>query len=163
MGCLPMLYIWLRSHFQCEKSSFTKTYFPYTWLIKEFCESEWSGPETKEGWIIFLQTASDMEIIWFAPWMPYVLLLYRCGDRPWVQLPGLWGAISHAPLMVVRQLGGRQFIPAIGGLTQLKFSYDDPMASKEIDRIVKSWKQTFRVNTGLVGNKVTMEYAVWKA
>ena len=36
------------------------------------------------------------------------------------------------------------------------------MASKEIDRIVKSWKQTFRVNTGLVGNKVTIEYVVWK-
>ena len=65
--------------------------------------------------------------------------------------------------MVVRQLGGRQFIPATTGLTQLKFSYDDPMASKEIDRIVKSWKQTFGVNTGLVGNKITMEYAVWKA
>ena len=40
----------------------------------------------------------------------------------------------------------------------MEFSYNDPMASKEIDRIVKSWKQTFRVNTGLVGNKVTMEY-----
>ena len=37
------------------------------------------------------------------------------------------------------------------------------MAPKEIDRIVKSWKQTFRVNTCLVGNKVTMEYALWKA
>ena len=65
--------------------------------------------------------------------------------------------------MVVRQLRGRQFIPTTAGLAQLEFSYDDPMASKEIDRIVKSWKQTFRVNTGLVGNKVTMEYAVWKA
>ena len=59
--------------------------------------------------------------------------------------------------------GKRQFIPATSGLTQLEFSYDDPMASKEIDRIVKSWKQTFRVNTSLVGNKVTMEYVVWKA
>ena len=73
---------------------------------------------------------------------------------------GLWGAVSYAPLMVVRQLRGKQFIPATTGLTQLEFSYDDPMASKEIDRIVKSWKQTFRVNTGLVGNKVTMKYAV---
>ena len=45
----------------------------------------------------------------------------------------------------------------------MEFSYDDPMASKEIDQIVKSWKQTFRVNTSLVGNKVTMEYVVWKA
>ena len=95
--------------------------------------------------------------------MPYVPLLYRCGDKPWVQLSGLWGAVSYAPLMVVRQLGGRQFIPVTAGLTQLEFSYDDPMASKEIDWIVKSWKQTFRVNTSLVGNKVTMEYAVWKA
>ena len=44
----------------------------------------------------------------------------------------------------------------------MEFSYDDSMVSKKIDRIVKSWKQTFRINTGLVGNKVTMEYAVWK-
>ena len=45
----------------------------------------------------------------------------------------------------------------------MEFSYDDPIASKGIDWIVKSWKQTFRVNTGLVSNKITMEYAVWKA
>ena len=75
----------------------------------------------------------------------------------------IMGAVNYAPLMVVRQLWERQFIPATAGLTQLEFLYDDPMASKEIDRIVKSWKQTFRVNTGLVGNKVTMEYAIWKA
>ena len=48
-------------------------------------------------------------------------------------------------------------------VSTLEFSYDDPMALKEIDRIIKSWKQTFRINAGLVGNKVTMEYAVWKA
>ena len=75
----------------------------------------------------------------------------------------IMGAISYAPLMVVRQLEGRQFIPATAGLAQLEFPYNDPMASKEIDWIVKSWKQTFRVNTGLVSNKVTMEYVVWKA
>ena len=45
----------------------------------------------------------------------------------------------------------------------MEFSYDNSMASKEINRIVKFWKQTFKVNMGLVGNKVTMEYAVWKA
>ena len=73
------------------------------------------------------------------------------------------GSNQLCTLMVVRQLGGRQFLPATTRLTQLEFSYDDSVASKEIDRIVKSWKQTFRVNTGLVGNKVTMEYAIWKA
>ena len=50
----------------------------------------------------------------------------------------IMGAVSYAPLMVVRQLGERQFIPASTGLAQLEFLYDDPMASKEIDRIVKS-------------------------
>ena len=65
--------------------------------------------------------------------------------------------------MVVRQLKRRHFIPATARLAQLEFSYDDHMASKEIDRIVKSWKQTFRVNASLVGNKVIMEYVVWKA
>ena len=70
------------------------------------------------------------------------------------------GAVGYAPLMVVRQFGGKQFVPATAGLAQLEFSYDDLMAPKEIDRTIKSWKQTFRVNTGLVSNKVTMEYAV---
>ena len=80
MRCLLMLYVLLRSHFRCEKNAFTKGYLPHSWSIKEFCESEWFGPNTKEGWIDFLQTASDTEIIWLAPWMPYVPLLYRCGD-----------------------------------------------------------------------------------
>ena len=59
MGCLPMLYIWLRSHFRCEKSAFTKAYFPHSCPINEFCESKWFGPKTKKGWIAFLQTISD--------------------------------------------------------------------------------------------------------
>ena len=58
--------------------------------------------------------------------------------------------------MVVRQFGGKQFVLATERLAQLEFSYDDSIASKEIDRIVKSWKQTFRINTDLVGNMVTM-------
>ena len=63
MRCLPMLYVWLRSHFLCEKSAFTKAYLPHNWPIKEFCESEWSGPKTKEGWIAFLQIVSDTKIV----------------------------------------------------------------------------------------------------
>ena len=62
MGCFPMLYIWLQSHFRCEKSIFTKAYLPYSWPVKEFCENEWSGPKTKEGWIAFLQAVSDTKI-----------------------------------------------------------------------------------------------------
>ena len=49
----------------------------------------------------------------------------------------IMGVVSYAPLMVVRQLERRQFILATAGLAQLEFSYDDSMASKKIDQIVK--------------------------
>ena len=48
MGCLPLLYVWLRSHFHCQKGAFTKPYFPGSLPIKEFCDSEWLGPKTKK-------------------------------------------------------------------------------------------------------------------
>ena len=96
MGCLPMLYVSLRSHFQCETSAFTKPYLPYSCPIKEFCESKWPRPRSKEGWVAFLQAVSDVDVVWLTPWMPHVPLLYRCKDKPSVQLPGLWGqSITH--------------------------------------------------------------------
>ena len=48
MRCLPMLYIWLRSHLPCKKSAFVKPYLSNSLPIEEFCNSEWSGPRTKE-------------------------------------------------------------------------------------------------------------------
>ena len=72
------------------------------------------------------------------------------------------GAISYAPLMVLRQFVEKQFIPVTGGLEQLEFSYEDFTAAKEIDQVMKFWKQTLRINMGLVASKVTLEYVVWK-
>ena len=63
--------------------------------------------------------------------------------------------------MVARQFAGKQFIPATGELEQFEFSYEI-MEAKGIDQMVKLWKQTFRVNLGLIANKVTPEYAIWK-
>ena len=75
--------------FDVRKALSQKPIFLTVGRSKNFVRVNGPGPKTKEGWIAFLQTASDMEIIWLAPWMPYVLLLYRCGDKPWVQLPEL--------------------------------------------------------------------------
>ena len=69
--------------------------------------------------------------------MPHVPMLYRYGDKLWVPLPGLWGAISYAPLMVARQFIGKQFIPITGGLEQFEFSYENAMSVKDIDQMVK--------------------------
>ena len=90
---------------------------------------------TKEGWIAFLQTVSDVEIVWLAPWMPYVPLLYQCGDKPWVQLPRLWGAVSYAPLIVIRQFGGKQFVLATRGLAQLEFENYNNMHKNPYSKI----------------------------
>ena len=91
MGCLPMLYIWLRSHLPCKKSAFVKPYFPNSLLIEKFCNSEWSGPRTKEQWVAFLEKIFNEQLIWLAPWMLPVPILYRCGDELWVPLLGPWG------------------------------------------------------------------------
>ena len=48
VGCLPMLYIWLRSHLPYKKSVFVKPYLPNSFPIKEFCNNEWSSSRTKE-------------------------------------------------------------------------------------------------------------------
>ena len=48
VGCLPMLYIWLRSHLLCVKDAFVKPYLPNSFPIEEFCNNEWSSPKTKE-------------------------------------------------------------------------------------------------------------------
>ena len=104
VGCLPMLYIWLKSHLPCKKGDFVKPYLPNSLPIEEFCNSEWSGPRTKEQWVSFLGKISNKKLIWLAPWMLPVPILYRCGDELQVPLPGPWGAISHTPFLVLRQL-----------------------------------------------------------
>ena len=50
-------------------------------------------------------------------------MLYGCEDKFWVPLVGLWGAISYTPLVVLRQYGSEQFIPATHGLNHLVFEY----------------------------------------
>ena len=44
------------------RKELSQKHLPHSWPIKEFYESEWSGPKTKEGWITFLQIASDTEL-----------------------------------------------------------------------------------------------------
>lgn len=53
-------------------------------------------------------------------------ILYRCGSFDWVPLLGIWVAISYAPLLVLRQHGLRQFIPATYGLVQRSSRIEEP-------------------------------------
>ncbi|KAM3325853.1 hypothetical protein P3S67_000978 [Capsicum chacoense] len=74
---------------------------------------------TKEQWVAFLHNLNAEDVTWVYPHP----LLYACGDKPWVPLLGVWGAVSYAPLLVQRQFESQLFIPQTFGLDQLEFDY----------------------------------------
>ena len=76
---------------------------------------------------------------------------------------GTMGAISYAPLLVLRQLAAKQFIPVTNGLSQLEFLYEESGAMKKVDQLLQVWKQTIRMSTENLSCKVTLEYMVWRA
>ena len=95
--------------------------------------------------------------------MPRAPLLYRCGDQLWVPLFGLWGAVSYALLMVLRQFLAKQFIPATTWLNRYEFMYGASREPKEVDQLIFVWKHPHRMRLGNILDKVTPEYVVWRA
>ncbi|KAG8474342.1 hypothetical protein CXB51_033538 [Gossypium anomalum] len=77
--------------------------------------------------------AKDVE--WRAPWMIPDEILYRCGSFDWVPLLGIWGVIGYAPLLVLRQFGLRQFMPATHGLAQNEFAYRGADYKKRVEYV----------------------------
>ncbi|KAG8482873.1 hypothetical protein CXB51_024089 [Gossypium anomalum] len=49
------------------------------------------------------------EVLWKAPWMTPNEVLYHCSSFDWVPLPGIWGVVGYAPLLVLRQYKAGQF------------------------------------------------------
>ena len=65
LGCISLLYIWIRSHIKCEGITFTKPYLPGASPISEFCKNAWPSPKSEECWIISLQNLDQLQ--WMAP------------------------------------------------------------------------------------------------
>ena len=54
LGCVPLLYIWIRSHTKCEGIIFTKSYLLGASSIFEFCKNTWPPPKIQinyNGWL----------------------------------------------------------------------------------------------------------------
>ncbi|KAF3651326.1 hypothetical protein FXO38_06868 [Capsicum annuum] len=98
---------------------------------------------TKEQWVAFLHNLNAEDITWVYPYP----LLYACGNKLWVPLFGVWGAVSYAPLLVQRQFESQFFIPQTFGLDQLEFDYG-------VEDSVRKVCQP---------NLVTPEYVVWRS
>ncbi|KAL1143982.1 hypothetical protein V6Z11_A11G198400, partial [Gossypium hirsutum] len=116
----------------------------------------------EENWIALLQNLQSKDVEWRAPWMMRGEVLYRCGSFDCIPLLGIWGAIGYAPLLVLRQHGLRQFIPATQGLAQSEFVYRGADYKRRVSEVSSSWKKTCRLRGKAISPTTTPEYIEWK-
>ncbi|MBA0788531.1 hypothetical protein Gotri_006920, partial [Gossypium trilobum] len=158
IGCAQLLLVWFHNHFwKVDKVSyrvFSKNYSP----LKKLADMPRRDNITVERWIVILQNLKDEDVEWKAPWMVPDEILYRCGDFNWVPLLGIWGVVGYASLIVLKQYGSRQFVPATQRLAQCEFSYKDDGYKKKIREMTNAWKQTHRMKRFTIGAMTTPEY-----
>ncbi|MBA0753929.1 hypothetical protein Gogos_021624, partial [Gossypium gossypioides] len=101
--------------------------------------------ETFKSLNAYRRAEEEEDIEWRAPWLLPDETLYRCGDFNWVPLIGIWGAVSYAPLLVLRQYRSRQLVPATQGLAKCEFSYKDDGYKKKAREMANAWNQIRRM------------------
>ncbi|KAL9407076.1 hypothetical protein Peur_004048 [Populus x canadensis] len=55
-------------------------------------------------------------------------------------LVGITGYVSYAPALIIRQLGGMQFVPRTMGIAQFLGLFKDPIAQEVLEIIKRDWK-----------------------
>ena len=167
-GCAQLLTVWMISHLpnlsclQYPKIVFKSRICSDKNPLQEFSDTKWPHQTpTRNQWIDYFKELK--EVLWKAPWMCHVPILYRCGEKPWVPLIGLWGITSYAPAMVRRQLGSKQFISITHGLSDIEFSYEGKDATKKIKEVLELWKCPRRVEAGSCNISTTPGYMLWQS
>ncbi|MFQ6661643.1 hypothetical protein Gotur_029740, partial [Gossypium turneri] len=141
IGCAQLLLAWFHSHFwKVDKISY-RVFSKHYSLLKEIVATPRRDDISEENWIAILQNLQEEDVEWRAPWLIPNRILYHCGSFDWVPFLGIWGAIGSVPLLVLRQYGSRQFVPATHGLAQCEFSYRG-------DNYKKKWRSK-RVNDNI--------------
>ncbi|KAL1148868.1 hypothetical protein V6Z11_A10G154300 [Gossypium hirsutum] len=116
---------------------------------------------SEERWIDILQNLREEDVMWKASWLVPSEVPYCCGNFDWVPLPGIWGVVGYAPLLVLRQYRARQFIPAAQGLAQSDFSYKGDHYKKRMREISEAWKKPFCMKILTEGSTSTLENKGW--
>jgi hypothetical protein len=76
---------------------------------------------------------------------------------------GITGYVSYAPTLVVRQLGGMQFVPRTMGIAQFFGLFKDPIAQEVLEIIKQDWKHLVLVEIeGLKDPSASEGYARWR-
>ncbi|KAE8701519.1 putative Suppressor of protein silencing 3 [Hibiscus syriacus] len=162
-GCTQLLYVWVRSHFwSTEKISYRRFNTDYS-PLKEFLEQEWPKEIKKDMWINAFRNLQSNDIVWRAPWQIQREFFYKCGDYNWIMLLGLWGGIGYAPLLVIRQYEGRQFVPVTAGLQSSEFAFHSKNYKRNIMEAVTAWKTTFCIRAKAAKEMLTPDYEEWRS
>ncbi|KAL1174639.1 hypothetical protein V6Z11_A04G028400 [Gossypium hirsutum] len=158
IGCAQLLLAWFYSHFRLIDKVVCRVFFKDYSPLKDIVASTRRVDVPKENWIALLQNLQSKDVEWRAPWMMPGEVLYRCGSFDWVPLLGIWGAIGYAPLLMLRQHGLRQFVPATHGLAQSEFVYRGADYKKRVSKISSAWKKTCRLKGVAISPATTLEY-----
>ncbi|KAL1183131.1 hypothetical protein V6Z11_A02G161500 [Gossypium hirsutum] len=136
VGCVQLLLAWFYSHFRLIDKVVCPVFFEDYSPLKDIVASIRRVDIPEENWIVLLQNLQSKDVEWRAPWM-------IPGEVP---LLGILGAIGYSPLLVLRQFGLRQFVPATHGLTQSEFAYRGADYKKRVT----------------IGPATTPEYVEWR-
>ncbi|KAG8482630.1 hypothetical protein CXB51_024213 [Gossypium anomalum] len=134
IGCAQLLLVWFHSHFWKVDKVPCRVFFKDYSPLKEVVDMPRRDDILEERWIDILQNFREEDVMWKALWL-----------FDWVPLPGIWGVVGYAPLLVLRQYRVRQFIPATQGLAQSDFSYKGDHYKKRMREISEAWKKPFCV------------------
>ncbi|KAL1157030.1 hypothetical protein V6Z11_A08G128100 [Gossypium hirsutum] len=153
---------WFYSHFWLIDKVVCRVFFEDYSSLKDIVTSTRKVDVPEENWMALLQNLQSKDVEWRAPWMIPGEILYRCGSFDWVPLLGIWGTIGYAPLLVLRQFGLRQFVPATHGLIQSEFAYRGVDYKKKVGEISSAWNRTCRLKGVVIGPTTTPEYVEWR-
>ncbi|KAG8484959.1 hypothetical protein CXB51_021027 [Gossypium anomalum] len=162
VGCAQLLLAWFYSHFQLIDKVVCRVFFEDYSPLKDIVTSTRRVDVPEENWIALLQNLQSKDVEWRAPWMIPGEIFYRCGSFNWVPLLGIWGAIGYAPLLVLRQFGLRQFVPATHGLAQSEFVYRGADYKNKVGEISSAWNKTCRLKGVAISPATTPEYVEWR-
>ncbi|KAK5810949.1 hypothetical protein PVK06_026266 [Gossypium arboreum] len=162
VGCAQLLLAWFYSHFRLIDRVVCRVFFEEYSPLKDITASIRKVDVPEKNWIALLQNLQSKDVEWRALWMIPSEVLYRCGSFDWAPLLGIWGAIGYAPLLVLRQHGLRQFIPATYGLVQSEFMYRGDDYKRKVSEISSAWNKTCRLKGLVISLATTSEYVEWR-
>ena len=121
MGCLLMLYVGSKATSNVRQVPSRSLIFLIIFQPRNSVKVSGPDPRPRKDRYLFTNSfwcgdsvASTMDAI-----CSFTLSVWRQALSTAIRI---MEAVSYAPLMVVRQFGGKQFIPSIKGLAQLEFS-----------------------------------------